>query len=147
MAHLTSATIDWPALVQAVGGPSRGGLAVFLGTVRDHHAGRTVVELEYCAYGPMAEATLAAVIGEAKARWPVTVGAQHRVGRLALGDVAVAVAVGADHREAAFAACRWVIEELKARVPIWKRERYADGSEAWVDPTAPAGIVPSGPSS
>jgi molybdopterin synthase catalytic subunit len=67
----------------------------------------------------------------------------HRVGALAIGDVAVAVAVGAGHRGEAFEACRWIIEEVKRTVPIWKREQYADGSVAWVDPTAPGGTVPA----
>ena len=93
----------------------------------------------------MAEARCAAIVADVQARWPVQVALQHRVGDLAIGDVAVAVAAGSAHRAAAFEACREVIERVKAEVPIWKRERYADGSEAWVDPTAPGGTQPVAP--
>lgn len=135
---LTHQPLDLAALVAGVAAPDRGGTCAFLGAVRDHHAGRAVLELEYSAYGPMAEATVAEIIAEAERRWPVRVAAAHRLGRLAVGDAAVAVAAAGAHRDEAFAACRHVIEELKRRVPIWKRERYADGTEAWVDPTATA---------
>jgi molybdopterin synthase catalytic subunit len=94
-----------------------------------------VQELEYVAYEPMAESIAAEIVSEAEGRWPVTVALRHRLGRLALGDVAVAIVAVGDHRDEAFAACRYVIEEVKRRVPIWKREKYADGTEAWVDPT------------
>ncbi len=136
MGFLSDQPLDLGSLAAAVAGADRGGTCTFLGTVRDHHAGRAVVELEYSAYGPMAEATIAEIIAETERRWPVRVAAAHRLGRLAVGDAAVAVATAGAHRDEAFAACRHVIEELKTRVPIWKRERYADGTEAWVDPTA-----------
>ena len=74
-------------------------------------------------------------MGEAASRWPVAVALRHRLGALEIGDTAVGVAASGAHREEAFAACRYVIEEVKRRVPIWKRERYADGTEEWVDPT------------
>ena len=143
MAHLTSEPIQLDLLIQAVLSPSRGGIATFLGIVRDHLAGRSVVELDYEAYGPMAEAECLRIVAEAEARWPVQVAVQHRVGKLVIGDTAVAIAAAGAHRDEAFEACRYVIEELKRRVPIWKRERYSDGSEAWVDPTAPGGTIPS----
>lgn len=143
MGRLHERSISAASLVEAVSGPGRGGVAVFLGTVRDHHAGRQVVALEYSAYLPMAEAVLERLIVEAKTRWPVEVVIEHRLGRLAIGDIAVGVAVGGGHRTEAFEACRFLIEELKARVPIWKRERYADGSEAWVDPTAALAVQPA----
>lgn len=143
MNFLVRGPIEAAALVARVSGPSRGAVATFLGVVRDHHAGREVVELEYTTYPAMAEAAAAAIVREAEEQWPVSVALQHRVGSLAIGDVAVAMAVGGDHRDEAFAACRYLIEEVKRRVPIWKRERYADGSEAWVDPTAPGGISQS----
>jgi molybdopterin synthase catalytic subunit len=82
----------------------------------------------------MAEREIRAILEEAESRWPVRVAACHRLGGLGIGDVAVAVAAGSAHRAEAFEACRYVIEEIKYRVPIWKRERYADGSEAWVEP-------------
>lgn len=117
----------------------------FVGTVRDHHDGREVSGLSYSAYGPMAETVVEAIVAESEAQWPVTVVVAHRVGEVAIGDAAVAVVVAGDHRDEAFAACRHVIEEVKRRVPIWKRERYADGTEAWIDPTAPEGIYTAAP--
>lgn len=142
MSHLTAPPIDLAALTGQVLSPERGAVASFVGLVRNHHVGRPVVALAYSAYGPMAEQRCAAIVAEAEARWPVAVALAHRVGDLVIGDVAVAVVAAAAHRAPAFDACRYVIEEVKARVPIWKRERYADGSEAWVDPTAPAGTQP-----
>jgi molybdopterin synthase catalytic subunit len=145
MAFLANSAIDLPSLVREVSGPDRGGVASFLGLVRDHHAGRSVVRLEYHAYGPMAEAECQRIVSEAEGRWPCRVALCHRTGTLAVGDVAVAIVAAAAHRGDAFDACRYVIEELKRRVAIWKREYYADGTEAWVDPTAPGGVVPAEP--
>jgi molybdopterin synthase catalytic subunit len=115
--------------------PARGGIACFLGVVRDHHAGRAVASLEYSAYEPMAEAECARIAAEARARWQAEVALEHRLGHLNIGDAAVAIAAAAPHRDAAFAACRYVIEEVKRRVPIWKRERFTDGTEMWVGET------------
>jgi molybdopterin synthase catalytic subunit len=83
----------------------------------------------------MAEAECGRIVTETLARWPVAVALRHRVGRLEVGDTAVGIAVAGAHRDEAFAACRHLIEEVKRRVPIWKREIYADGTEEWVDPT------------
>jgi molybdopterin synthase catalytic subunit len=132
---LTRDPLDHGALVAQVASSRRGGIATFLGVVRDHQDGRAVQALEYFAYEPMAELVAAEIVSEAERRWPVTVALRHRLGRLTLGDVAVAIVAVGDHRDEAFAACRYVIEEVKRRVPIWKREKYADGTEAWVDPT------------
>ncbi len=143
MRFLTADPIDATALVRAVPSARRGAVVTFVGQVRNHHGGRGVERLEYSAYAPMAEAQCEAIVREAEARWPVTVRLQHRTGDLKIGDVAVAVAVAADHRGEAFDACRWVIDEVKRRVPIWKREHYTDGSIAWVDPTAAEGVVPA----
>ena len=145
-AFLTDRVIRVETLAGAVSTPATGAVATFVGLVRDHHAGRSVTHLAYSAYGPMAEARCAAIVADAEARWPVRVALRHRIGDLAIGDVAVAVAVGSAHRAAAFEACREVIERVKAEVPIWKRERYADGTEAWVDPTAPDGTRSVAPS-
>jgi molybdopterin synthase catalytic subunit len=82
----------------------------------------------------MAEAECARVVAEAEAKWEASVALEHRIGRLEIGDVAVAIAAAAAHRDAAFMACRYVIEQVKRRVPLWKREDYADGSQAWVTP-------------
>ena len=136
MAFLVTEPIDVAALLQSVGSARRGGVTTFTGLVRNHQGGRDVLSLEYSAYAPMAESVAQAIVQETETRWPVTVALRHRLGHLDLGEVAVAVAVAGDHRDEPFAACRYVIEELKRRVPIWKRESYVDGTEAWVDPTA-----------
>jgi molybdopterin synthase catalytic subunit len=136
MRFITGDPIDHAALLAAVQAPERGGVACFLGLVRDHHEGRPVLRLDYSAYGEMAEAECGRIVAEAEARWRVAVALQHRVGSLAIGDTAVAVVAASAHREEAFAASRYVIEEVKRRVPVWKREFYADGTVAWVDPTA-----------
>lgn len=140
--YLTRDVIEPERLARRVVRDERGALVSFVGHVRDHHAGRTVLELEYSAYAPMAESECARIVADAERRWPIAVALEHRLGTLAIGDVAVAIAVGGGHRGEAFDACRWVIEELKRTVPIWKCERYADGTVAWVDPTAPGGTVP-----
>ena len=136
MGFVTAEPIDLAPLIAAVQAPDRGGVASFLGLVRNHHGGRAVLRLEYSAYAPMAEAECARIVAEAEGRWQVALALRHRVGSLAVGDVAVAAAAASGHRDEAFAACRYVIEEVKRRVPIWKREYYADGTEVWVDPTA-----------
>lgn len=120
------------ALVMETG---HGAVVMFHGVVRDHHEGHAVTSLEYSAYLPMAEAALEDIIHEAQQRWQVHVEVRHRIGRLAVGDTSVLVAAAGAHREEAFMACRHVIDEVKARVPIWKRELYVDGREVWVDPT------------
>ncbi|QQL44849.1 molybdenum cofactor biosynthesis protein MoaE [Sulfuriroseicoccus oceanibius] len=133
MFEITNQPIDSDGLKLAVAEPDCGGFVSFEGWVRDHHQGRDVVGLCYSAYDALAKKEGAAVIAEAEAKWPgVRVRCCHRVGRLEIGDMAVCVAVASAHRDAAFAACRYVIDEVKARVPIWKEEFYADGSDAWV---------------
>lgn len=130
--YLTHDPLDLPALLALVQTPERGGTACFVGTVRNHHGGRQVLRLEYSAYPPMVEAECARIVAEAESRWQVGIALRHRVGRLEVGDAAVAVVAGSAHRDAAFTACRYVIEELKRRVPIWKQEFYADGTVEWV---------------
>ena len=134
---LTDASIDAAAcrdaLVQAAPGSAAGGIVTFEGVVRALNLGRAVVSLEYEAYAALAIPEGERIAGEARARFAVEgVLAVHRTGRLALGETAVWVGVAAAHRGAAFDACRFVIDEIKARVPIWKREHYADGPAAWV---------------
>jgi molybdopterin synthase catalytic subunit len=136
MAFLGTDPVELGPLLEAVQSPERGGVASFVGLVRNHHGGRPVLRLDYSAYAPMAEAECARIVAEAEARWQVAIALRHRVGSLEVGDVAVAVAAGSAHRDEAFEACRYVIEEVKRRVPIWKREYYSDGTVAWVDPTA-----------
>ncbi|MEP7176772.1 MAG: molybdenum cofactor biosynthesis protein MoaE [Gemmatimonadales bacterium] len=134
--YLTDQPVDLGSLFAAVQSPERGGVASFVGLVRDHHGGRAVLRLDYSAYGPMVEAECGRIVAEAESRWPVAVALRHRTGSLAIGEAAVAVVAASAHREDAFAACRYVIEEVKRRVPVWKREHYADGTVTWVDPTA-----------
>ncbi len=136
MSFLRDEPLDLGRLVGSVSAPERGAVACFLGVVRDHHEGKSVRRLEYSAYGPMAEAECGRIVAEARACWDAHVALEHRTGVLEVGDAAVAIAAAAPHRNAAFAACRHVIEEVKRRVPIWKREHYADGTVGWVDPTA-----------
>jgi molybdopterin synthase catalytic subunit len=93
-----------------------------------------VRELEYSAYESMAEREMADILSEAAARFGTAVEAEHRTGRLAIGDAAVIVVASHAHRGPAFDACRWTLEEIKRRVPIWKRETYDDGSSEWVEP-------------
>jgi molybdopterin synthase catalytic subunit len=142
---LTTEPLDLAGLVAQVESPSRGGVACFVGTVRDHHAGRAVARLEYSAYGAMAEAECQRIVREAQSQWPCEIGLRHRIGTLEVGAAAVAVAAAAAHRDEAFAACRYVIEEVKRRVPIWKREVFADGSAEWVSGYAGTRVGPDVP--
>ncbi|MBW8852218.1 MAG: molybdenum cofactor biosynthesis protein MoaE [Xanthomonadales bacterium] len=115
-----------------------GAYASFEGWVRDHNDGRAALGLRYEAYVALAEAEGARIVDEAFERFAIADAAcVHRVGELAVGDLAVWVGVSAAHRDAAFAACRWIIDETKARVPIWKHERYAEGDAAWLHPRQP----------
>ena len=112
-----------------------GAYASFEGWVREHNDGRPVLGLRYEAYARLAESEGARILEEACARFEVIDAAcVHRVGDLALGELAVWVGVTSAHRDAAFDACRYVIDEVKARVPIWKHERYADGDAGWLHP-------------
>ena len=124
------------SLVAEVAAPSCGATTLFLGTVRDVNDGREVTGIDYSAYTSMAERELGAIVGAAAERFPgIRIVVEPRLGSLALGDVSVAIAVAHARRAPALDAQRFVIEELKRRVPIWKREQYADGTRAWVDPT------------
>jgi len=131
MLFLSEKPLDLAVLIREVSSLDRGGIACFLGTVRNHHEHRPVLGLEYSAYADMVEAECARIVAETERRWPVRVALRHRVGALEIGEAAVAIAVAGTHRDEAFAGCRHVIEEVKRRVPIWKKERYADGSVEW----------------
>jgi molybdopterin synthase catalytic subunit len=114
-----------------------GGFCCFEGWVREQHQGRAVLRLDYEAYDALALTEGGRILDEARAKFAVVdVRCDHRIGTLLLGDCAVWVGVSAAHRDAAFAACRYVIDEVKKRVPIWKREHYADGDSGWIHPEA-----------
>ena len=125
--------IDAAALLEFVSDPESGAVVLFLGTVRNHSEGKTdVSHLEYEAYDGVVEAKLAEIASEAAQRWPVSrVAVVHRVGSLGVGESSVAVAVSSPHRADAFEAGRYLIDELKRRVPIWKKEHWPGGAE-WV---------------
>jgi molybdopterin synthase catalytic subunit len=125
--------LDVGEVTAAVSDPAAGGLTVFVGAVRDHDSGQDVRRLEYSAH-PTAQARLAEVAAEVAEEFDVVaVAAVHRVGVLEIGDLAVVSAVSAAHRGEAFEASRALIDRLKQRVPIWKHQVFADGSEEWVD--------------
>jgi molybdopterin synthase catalytic subunit len=135
-ARLTHDPIDPAPLVREVSNPAYGAIILFLGVVREVNDGRGVTGIEYSAYEGMALAELESIANESVQRFaPGDVAIVHRLGTLAVEDVSVGIAVAHAHRDEAYALSRWVIEELKRRVPIWKREHYVDGSREWVDPS------------
>jgi molybdopterin synthase catalytic subunit len=133
--RLRTDSIDGVALRGELQAHAAGGFACFEGWVRDTHGGRSVRRLDYQAYELLAIAEGERILEEAGSRFAIVdARCEHRVGTLQLGEVAVWVGVCAAHRDAAFAACRYVIDEIKRRVPIWKREHYADGDSGWIHP-------------
>jgi molybdopterin synthase catalytic subunit len=127
--------IDLAAMIAEVGSPAHGAICTFLGTTRETSPGdaRPVEALDYEAYIDLARADFAAIAIEAAERFgPLRIAIAHRTGRVALGEASVAIAVGSPHRGAAFDACEYAINTLKARAPIWKRETYRDGGTAWI---------------
>jgi molybdopterin synthase catalytic subunit len=131
--RMTGAPIVAAAVAGGLGDPRSGALAVFEGRVRGLNEGRAVQALEYEAYVPLAEKEGERILAEARARFEILrAECVHRTGTLGLGDVAVVVAVAAEHRGAAFDACRYIIDETKARLPIWKKEHYAGGASEWI---------------
>jgi molybdopterin synthase catalytic subunit len=130
--YLSDQPLDVAGLI-GLEAPDRGAVAVFVGRVRNTHQGREVSGLDYEAYPGLAMRELDQVARLARERWslgPLVLA--HRVGRLGIGDAAVVVAVSSGHRDSVFEACRFLIDALKERVPVWKHEFYADGTEAWV---------------
>lgn len=135
MIQLTRSPIDHAALTEKVRRPDCGAVVSFLGTVRDLTGDRVTVALDYEAYPAMAEKKLAEIESETRERWPVgDIALVHRLGRLEVGEISVAVAVSCPHRAQAFEACRFAIDRLKELVPIWKKENWADGQTEWVHP-------------
>ncbi|MBI3073312.1 MAG: molybdenum cofactor biosynthesis protein MoaE [Deltaproteobacteria bacterium] len=132
VSRITSEEIHAEAVEREVAAAGLGAVVTFTGRVRDENEGHAVTRLDYEAYPEMAAAKLAEVVETVKARWPgVRVALRHRVGALAVGDVAVVIAVAAPHRREAFEACAFAIDHLKETVPIWKRETGPDGTH-WV---------------
>ena len=135
MVRLTPDPIDFYALTETVRHPGAGAVALFLGTVRDLTGDHVTVFLDYEAYPPMAEKKLAEIEAEVRRRWPVLgVALVHRLGRLGVGEVSVAVAVSTPHRADAFDAARYAIDTLKELVPIWKKDNPPDAAPAWIHP-------------
>jgi molybdopterin synthase catalytic subunit len=135
MQRLTDQPIDFAALTEAVRTTDSGAVVLFLGTVREMTDGHRTMALDYEAFGPMAESKLAEIEAEARRRWPLDrVALVHRVGRLELGEISVAVAVSSPHRAEAFEAARYLIDTLKESVPIWKKEISHDGKSEWIHP-------------
>ena len=137
MTLLTHDPLDADALTRSVASPRAGAVVLFLGTVRGVTGDEVTLALEYDAYAPMATAQLDKLEADVRARWPVIgVALAHRLGRLEVGEVSVAVAVSSPHRVDAFEAARYAIDTLKADVPIWKKDVRPAG-DAWVHPEAP----------
>jgi molybdopterin synthase catalytic subunit len=135
-AAIVHAPLDPAALLAEVAGFTNGATLLFVGTVREINQGQAVTGIEYAAYESMAVRELDAIVAEAASRFATSdIIVEHRIGRLELGDASVAIAVAHPHRAQAYEASRFIIEELKRRVPIWKREEYVDGTREWVDPT------------
>lgn len=133
--QLTHEPIDYAALTESVRSTQSGAVVLFLGTVREMTAGRRTVALDYEAHAPMAEAKMNELIEQAREKWPIDrVGVVHRLGRLELGEISVAVAVSCPHRQQAFEAGKFLIDQLKVIVPIWKKENWDDGRTEWVHP-------------
>lgn len=132
MIELLETPLSPEACLAAVRRNNSGGIALFVGCVRDHSEGHDVTRLEYEAYVPMAKEKLQQVIDEARERWPIqSMAIQHRLGRLEIGEDAVVIAVSCAHRAEAFDACRYAIDRIKEIVPIWKKE-FSDGGAVWV---------------
>jgi len=129
-----TAPLELETLIRMVeDGGGHGAIATFLGTVRDHNAGRRVTHLEYEAYEPLAVKALELICGEARAQWPgIRLAVHHRIGRLQIGEASIIIAAASAHRADAFAACRYTIERVKQIVPIWKHE-YFEGGEVWIE--------------
>jgi molybdopterin synthase catalytic subunit len=132
--EVSDRVIDSARVNSAVGAPGHGAWNFFFGAIRETNHGREVVAVSYDAFVPLAERTLHAICEEARSRWGESLRFHvvHRTGRLAVGELSVAIAVSAPHRDEAYLASRYVIEEIKTRAPIWKKEFYSDGETSWL---------------
>lgn len=141
-ASIVSRAINPAELMGEVQSTAFGAISMFVGTVRDTHEGRSVTAIDYSAYTAMAESELEMILAQAEEKFGVSaIVVEHRVGALALGDVSVVVAAAHAHRAPALDCTRFVIEEIKKRVPIWKLEHYAGGTRQWIDPTVASGVA------
>jgi molybdopterin synthase catalytic subunit len=130
---VTKDPISADSVLPLVTRDEHGAIALFLGTVRDHNDGRPVQGVNYEAYTEMAQRVLRQIVEEAHSKsQSLSIAAVHRIGELKVGDVSIAIAVSSAHRAEAFEGCRYVIEEVKKRVSIWKEERYVTGESAWL---------------
>ncbi len=135
MVEITRAVIDHGTLFERVRSAAAGAVVTFFGTVRELTQGRRTASLDYEAYPEMAEHKMREIDEAARARWPIVESVLvHRIGHLDPGDISVAVAVSCPHRAHAFEACRFMIDQLKEVVPIWKRENWSDGESDWIHP-------------
>jgi molybdopterin synthase catalytic subunit len=142
MNYLTREPISPAALLAEVSGPEMGGCCLFLGTVRDAPEDDGVTGIEYSAYDAMAVPEFERILAETRRQWPAArCAVRHRLGLVPTEEASIGIAVAAPHREAAFAACRYVIEAVKQRLPVWKKELRADGSTLWVDPQGRPAVV------
>jgi molybdopterin synthase catalytic subunit len=133
---LTDLPLDAARLIAEVSAPGCGAVTLFLGTVRRSAEDGDVAGIEYSAYPGMAEAEFDRILAEVETRWPTArVALRHRIGLVPTGEASIAVAVACPHRAAAYEVSRYVIEETKRRVPVWKKERLAAGGARWVEPT------------
>ena len=132
-AAIVRSPIDTEALLREVDSARNGASVIFVGTVREQNEGRAVTGIEYAAYGAMAQRELESIVAECCTRFgSEDVVAEHRIGYLAIGEASVAIAAAHPHRDQAYAASRFVIEQIKRRLPVWKREAYVDGTREWV---------------
>ena len=137
-AWITRDAIAADTVLQHVGAQEDGATSVFLGVVRNHNEGRRVRAVRYSAYEAMAEKVLGAIADEAAAMAHTDrIAIVHRLGELGVGEASVAIAVSSPHRAAAFDACRFIIEEIKKRLPVWKEEQYVEGDATWLDGAIP----------
>ena len=146
MTYLTRDPLSLDALLGEVSSPERGGTCAFLGTVRNGPEEHGVSAIEYSAYEEMVDAELGRILSEVRERWPEgRACVRHRIGTIPAGQASIAIVVAAPHRAQAFEACRYVIEEIKRRVPIWKKELRLDGTVVWVDPSGRPTTPPTSP--
>ena len=146
MTYLTRNPIAAGDLIAEVAAPHCGGTCLFLGTVRDAPSDGGVTGIEYSAYEAMAVAEFDRILAEVRRRWPdARLAVRHRLGLVPTEEASIAIAAAAPHRAEAFDACRYVIDQVKNRLPIWKKELHVDGTALWVDPEGrPAVVGPEG---